>query len=202
MTCCCFTLLLTKGSTINHLWGGMVRISANDFFFLATLRTFFFSWTPSERFFFCKIGLRIFFGYNMVLLGNRKKNFLGLNWPIIIFFSEAPWTNFFFFLDTLYSFFLCLLPNECFFSICTMPPQMIDGRPLIYDSGCPLSILPWTLSALCRKLRWTDAINKDFVVPVLNKAPLIIHNCSSQTFIRKNEKSCWLELESNLGASD
>ena len=57
-----------------------------------------------------------------MVLQEAKKNFLGLNWPIVIFFFGGPLDGIFFFGDP---------PNEFFFSVLHhAPPQMINGRPL------------------------------------------------------------------------
>ncbi len=119
-----FARLLFRGRPL-IIWGGVVRISANEFFFgdppneiffSATLRLFFFI------FFFGKIDRRIFFN-NIVLQGKRKEIFLGLNWQNIIFFSRPLCWNFFSgtLCSLLFLFFLGV-PLIVFF-ICTTPPR-------------------------------------------------------------------------------
>ena len=101
------------------------------FFFSATLRTLFFFLDTLRRFFliFWAKLIEEFF-YNMVLLeNNRRKFFLGLNWPSIFFFSEAPWTKFFFW-HTLFVIFFCMPPNEFFFDL-HHPPRWLMVVPLV-----------------------------------------------------------------------
>ncbi len=100
------------------IWGGVVvRIFENGFFFFGD--------PPNDIFlFFAKIDRRNLFLITWFYRKNSKKIFLGLNWPDVIFFSEAPWMNFFFRRPFERKFF--------FFSYCTTTPQMINGRPLIY----------------------------------------------------------------------
>ncbi len=136
------------------IWGGhgedfcerifFRRPSERYFFFSDTLRMLFFI-------FFGQNWSKNFFFYNMVSQGNCKKNFLGLNWRNIIFFSGDPLE---------WIFFSVKGPNDFFFAFFTMPPpQMINGQPLTVPQGHCFSTLFLTVIRCKCPVSWRFLYN-------------------------------------------